>query len=71
MTVELVLLLGIYATLVISAFLGEHGPIETFRKSGPRLGARIERNVSVGDGFRVSKDGLGVSWIKPDQPGGN
>ena len=70
MTVELVLLLGIYAFLILGAFLGENGPIETFRKSGPRLGARIERNVSTGDGFRTSNDGLGVNWIKPDGPSG-
>lgn len=65
MTTELVLLLGIYAFLLLGAFLGDLGPIETFKKSAPRLGARIERNISVGDGFRQSKDGKGVSWKKP------
>lgn len=70
MTVELVLLLGIYGFLVLGAFLGDMGPIETFKKSAPRLGARIERNVSVGDGFRNSKDGTPVTWIKPESPGG-
>lgn len=65
MTTELVLLLGIYAFLVIGAFLGDLGPIETFKKSAPRLAARVERNVSIGDGFRNSKDGKGVNWIKP------
>lgn len=66
MTVELVLLLGLYAFLLLGAFLGDTGPIATFQKSGPRLGARIERNVSTGDGFRESNDGLGVNWIKPE-----
>jgi hypothetical protein len=66
MTTELVLLLGIYAFLLLGAFLGDLGPIETFKKSAPRLGARVERNVSVGDGFRQSKDGKGVNWIKPE-----
>lgn len=66
MTVELVLLLGLYAFLLLGAFLGDNGPIETFRKSGPRLGARIERNVATGDGFRASKDGAPVTWIKPE-----
>ena len=70
MTVEVVLLLGLYAFVVLGAFLGDLGPLETFRKSGPRLGARIERNVSTGDGFRTSNDGLGVNWIKPDGQGG-
>lgn len=69
MTVELVLLLGIYAFILLGAFLGESGPIETFRKSAPRLGARIERNISTGDGFRTSNDGMGVNWIKPEGPG--
>jgi hypothetical protein len=66
MTVELVLLLGLYAFLLLGAFLGDTGPIATFQKSGPRLGARIERNVSTGDGFRQSNDGQGVNWIKPE-----
>ncbi len=70
MTVELVLLLGIYAFLVLGAFLGDLGPIETFKKSAPRLAARVERNISTGDGFRTSKDGLGVTWTKPDGPSG-
>ncbi|MDC0980319.1 hypothetical protein OAQ84_01145 [Bdellovibrionales bacterium] len=48
MTTELVLLLGIYAFIVIGVFLGDGGPIETFKKSAPRLAAKIERNVSVG-----------------------
>jgi hypothetical protein len=66
MTTELVLILGIYAFLLLGAFLGDLGPIETFRKSAPRLGARVERNISVGDGFRTSTDGSGVQWIKPE-----
>lgn len=65
MTTELVLLLGIYAFLVIGAFLGDLGPIETFKKSGPRLGARIERNIEVGRGFRQSRDNGGVNWEQP------
>lgn len=71
MTTELVLLLGIYGFLVLGAFLGDLGPIETFKKSAPRLAARIERNISTGDGFRQSKDGAGVNWVKPQGPGGN
>jgi hypothetical protein len=70
MTVELVLLVGIYGFLIIGAFLGDLGPIETFKKSAPRLAARVERNISTGDGFRNSKDGLGVNWVKPEGPPG-
>lgn len=71
MTTELVLLMGIYGFLVLGAFLGDLGPIETFKKSGPRLGARIERNISVGDGFRQSRDGNPVVWVQPPRNGGN
>ena len=72
MTTELVLLLGIYVLIVMGVFLGDLGPIETFKKSAPRLAARVERNISVGDGFRDSRDGKGVSWVKPeDRSGGN
>lgn len=66
MTVELVLLLSIFGFMIIGVFLGPLGPIETFKKASPRLAARVERNLSVGDGFRKSKDGKGVSWIKPN-----
>jgi hypothetical protein len=72
MTVELVLVLGMYAFILLGAFLGPNGPLATFKNSGPRLAARVERNVSVGDGFRVSRDGSGVNWIKPEgKQGGN
>jgi hypothetical protein len=66
MTTELVLLLGIYAFLLLGAFLGDLGPIQTFKKSAPRLAARVERDVAVGEGFRLSKDGKGVHWVKPE-----
>lgn len=66
MTVELVLLLGIYVFIVIGAFLGDLGPVATFKKSAPRLAARVERNISTGDGFRESNTGKRVGWIKPE-----
>lgn len=69
MTTELVLLLGVYVFLVLGAFLGDLGPIETFKRSGPRLGARVERNISVGSGFESSRDGSAVKWQAP-QGGG-
>lgn len=65
MTVELVLLLGIYVFIVLGAFLGDLGPVAIFKKSGPKLAARIERNISTGDGFRQSTDGHPVKWLKP------
>ena len=52
MTTELVLLLAIYAFVVGAAFFGEKGPIQVFNSSGPRLGARIEKHVSVGREYK-------------------
>jgi hypothetical protein len=65
MTVELVLLLSIFATITLGVFLGDIGPIQTFKKATPRLAARVERNITVGYGFRQAKDGRGVSWDPP------
>lgn len=66
MTTEFLLLLGIYAFVIMGVFLGDLGPIETFKKSAPRLAARIERDISVGKGFQHSRDGTGVSWESPE-----
>lgn len=63
MTTELVLLLGIYAYILMGVFFGEFGPLETFKKSGPRLGARIERDISVGYQFQ-GRDGSKANWEK-------
>lgn len=71
MTTEYILLLGIYAIIVLGVFLGDLGPIATFKKSAPRLAARIERNISVGDGFRISRDGQAVVWVKPEGASGS
>jgi hypothetical protein len=67
MTVELVLLLSLYAFIVMGAMLGPLGPIETFKKSAPRLAARVERNISIGNGFRQSASGEAISWHKSAQ----
>ncbi|MGE0762791.1 MAG: hypothetical protein AB7N80_05890 [Bdellovibrionales bacterium] len=61
MTTELVLLLSIYAYIVMGVFLGDFGPLETFKKSGPRLGARIERNISIGQQFQ-GRGGQQPDW---------
>ena len=61
MTTELVLLLGIFAFIVMGIFLGNAGPLETFKTAGPRLGARVERNISIGNQFR-GRDGKGADW---------
>ena len=51
MTIEVILLMAISLFVTLGAFLGSSGPQATFKSSGPRLGARIERNVSTGSGF--------------------
>lgn len=56
MTTELVLLLGLYAFILLGVFLGDSGPLATFKQSAPRLAARIERNVATGRGFRQTGD---------------
>ncbi len=72
MTVELVLLLSIYVFVLLGAFLGDLGPIQTFKKSAPRLAAKIERDISVGNGFRKpGQSGDAIKWLKPDNNGGS
>ena len=65
MTLELVLLLSIFGFMVMGIFLGPMGPIQTFKDAAPRLGARVERNITIGEGFRTAKDGKGVAWKAP------
>lgn len=64
MTTELVLLLGIFAFIVMGVFLGDAGPLATFKNSGPRLGARIERNMTIGRDFKAA-DGTKAEWQSP------
>jgi hypothetical protein len=64
MTTELVLLLGLFAFLIGGVFFGEKGPIQVFGTSGPRLGARIERNLTIGREFKERN--AYVSWQHPD-----
>ena len=66
MTTELVLLLGLFVFLVGTTLFGEKGPFAMFRKSGPRLGARIERNLTTGREFAKVKGGAYLRWEKPE-----
>ena len=59
MTTEFILLLGLYATILLGAFAGPRGPIGVFKESAPRLGAKIERHISVGHGFTRQH---GIQW---------
>lgn len=65
MTMELVLLLGLFAFLIGGTMFGPKGPMGTFNKSGPRLAARIERQVVIGREFKL-KGGQSQAWEKPD-----
>lgn len=70
MTTELVLLLAIYAFMLLGVFLGPLGPTETFRKSAPRLAAKVERNIATGTQFtRANSTGRLPGW-EDDNRGG-
>lgn len=64
MTLEVTLLLGLFVFILGGAFFGENGPLEVFKDSGPKLGARIEKHVTTGRGF--TWDGERNKWIAPD-----
>ena len=66
MTVELVLLWSVYATLIMGLFLGPTGTGvgKTFKNNLPFLSARIERNLVTGSGF-VNTPETGWNWKEP------
>ena len=65
MTVELILVLIIWATILLGVFFGDNGPIETFKKSGPRLAARIEKNLATGRQFTRGDRNTKIEWQQP------
>ncbi len=70
MTTEFILILGLYAFILLGAFLGERGPISTFKGSAPRLAAKLEKDISVGKGFRDSTNGGStINWKNPETGG--
>jgi hypothetical protein len=64
MTTEFVLLLSIFVFVTAGAFFGKSGPLAAFQTSGPRLGARVEMQLSTGRGFK--KAGAIDEWLAPD-----
>jgi hypothetical protein len=68
MTTEYVLLLAIYTFLILGAFLGDKGPMSAFKDAGPRLGARVERNLTVGTEFKNAAKGgeKTLNWFSPE-----
>lgn len=65
MTIEAVLLLAIYAFVLLGVFLGPSGPLETFKNSGPRLAARVERNIATGIGFKTLGENRRADFVAP------
>lgn len=59
MTIEYVLLLICTFMFGLKAFMS--APAEAFRNSGPMLAARIEQQLSTGDGF--TSDGKALEWV--------
>ena len=64
MITELVLIIGLFAFILGGVFFGPRGPRAVFDNSGPRLGARIEQNLSTGRKFRVKGEAT-LQWDKP------
>ncbi len=64
MTTELVLLLSMFVFIVLGGFTGDGGPRNTFKQSGPKLAARLERDLATGSGFNA-KDGKSNEWKVP------
>ena len=65
MTTELVLLLGLFVFILGGAFLGDKGPRKVFEDAAPRLGARIEQQITIGNRFPW-KGSRGVPWARPN-----
>jgi hypothetical protein len=64
-TTELILLLGLFGFILGGAFMGDKGPRKVFSQAAPKLGARVEQNISFGHRFRF-RNGSSVEWAKPD-----
>lgn len=57
MTLELTLLISLIGLVVLRAFSGPQGPVNTMVNFGPRLGARIEKSMVTGRCFQVAPNG--------------
>ncbi len=64
MTTELILLLGLFAFILGGAFLGDKGPRKVFEEAAPKLGARVEQNITFGNRFNWENGGP-QAWAKP------
>ncbi len=64
MTIEVILLFAISVFLILGSMWKDFGSQGFFPTSAPRLAARLERNLTTGDGF-VDAAGVGVKWERP------
>lgn len=58
MTIEYVLLLVAMTMLVLKAFISAPG--DAFNKAGPKMAARVERQLETGGGFKPG--GNRIEW---------
>ncbi|MBX3041943.1 MAG: hypothetical protein KF789_14650 [Bdellovibrionaceae bacterium] len=61
MTIEYVLLFFVVFVIGLKSFMS--APTEAFMKSGPKLGARVEKHLVTGHGFSQNHR---VKWL-PDK----
>jgi Flp pilus assembly pilin Flp len=68
MTTEYILLLCLFAFIVMGTFVGRNTGIEaTFQKAGPRLGARVEKQLETGRGFNARWEAPGAVGTRGPQ----
>ena len=62
MIVEYILLIGLFVFILMGAFSGDKGPAQVFKDSAPRLGARVEQQLSTGQAFNYPPN----NWQVPN-----
>ncbi len=65
MIVEYILLIGLFVFVAMGAFNGDKGPVQVFKDSAPRLGARVEQQLATGQAFTNTPPN---NWQVPSAP---
>ncbi|PWU13670.1 MAG: hypothetical protein C5B49_14415 [Bdellovibrio sp.] len=60
MILEYILLLTLTVVFVVSIIF--QGPFDAFTNAGPKLAARVEKNLMTGDLYPVSAQGGPLNW---------
>jgi len=63
-SIELTLLLTIFAALLLSVIVGDRGVPPTFSDTAPRLGVRLEKYIETGSAF--TKHTEKITWSEPN-----